>query len=102
MQVEYVTWVCFTSRWATKQQRYLTVSYRLLRQIIIDNQRRATGITIELTYCSTRERSIELKWSRVSSRSSYDSSVCHSTIIFQCFHNTGDSRCFLTDSNIYT
>ena len=55
MQVEYVTRIRFTSRRSSQQQRNFTVSNRLLRQIIINDQSRTTGITEELSNCPTQD-----------------------------------------------
>jgi hypothetical protein len=65
VQVEYITWVGLTSWRTTKQQRYLTVSYGLLRQIIINDQCRTASITEIFSDGSTGKGCIKLQWCRI-------------------------------------
>ena len=60
MQIEDVTRIRFTSRWTAENQRYLTISYRLLGKVIIHNQRMTAGITEILTDGCTRKWRIVL------------------------------------------
>ena len=102
MQVEHVPRVSLTSWWATKQERYLTVSHRLLGKVIIDNKGRTTCITEVLPYSYSCKRSIYLHRSRIRSISRYDSSISKSSCIFQSFSDSSHSRSLLTNGYIDT
>ena len=102
VQVEHVPRVGFTSRRATKQEGYLTVSHRLLGKVIIDNKCWATCITEVFPYGYPCKRSIYLHWCWVRSIGRYDSSIGKCSCIFQGFSDPCYSRGFLTNGYIDT
>src|ERR1043165_4607893 len=71
VQVEYVTGISLAAWWTAEEQRYLTIRYSLLRQIIIYHKGRTTGVAEELTDGGASEWREELKWCRIGCRGSY-------------------------------
>src|SRR5690606_38405367 len=66
------------------------------------NQCGASCIAEEFSDSSAGEGCEELQRSGIRCRSRYNNSIRHSSSFFQCFHYTGNSRSFLSDSYIDT
>ena len=102
VQIEHITRICLTSRRTTQNQRYLTISDSLFREVIIHHKGSKTTVTEILTDSSTSKRSIILHRCRISSRSGYHDGIRHSTVLLQSLNKSSYGRCLLTDGNINT
>ena len=100
MQIEDVTRIRFTSRRTAENQRYLTISYRLLGKVIIHNQRMTACITEILTDGCTRKWRIVLQRGRVTGCSGYYNRIVQRSILTKCIYDRSDCRTFLSDCHI--
>ena len=83
VQVEHITWISFTSRRASQNQRNLTICNSLFTKIIIYYKSTISAITEILTNSSTSKRCIILHSSRISSSSSNDNCIWHCTMFLK-------------------
>ncbi len=102
MQVENVTWVCFTTWRTFQQQGNLTVCPGLLGQIIKDDQSVFAAIQEVLTHRTTSVWSQELHCCRIGCTSGNDDGVIHSVVFFQLANNVRNRRLLLTYGNVDT
>ncbi len=100
MQIEDITWVGFTSRRTLQNQRKFTVSHRLLREVVVDNERIASTVAEILADSGTGKWRVVAHGSRVACRSGNDYGVVHSAVLFQCAYQRCNRRGFLTNCHI--
>src|SRR5690349_22082676 len=75
VNVEHLTRVSFTARWATQQKRHLTIRDRLLGQVVVNAQSGPAGVAGLLGNGHAGVRGQELKWSGVGRSCSDDRRV---------------------------
>ena len=102
MQIENVTRVGFTSWRTAQQQGDLAISYGLLGQVIIDDQRVFTAVTEVLTHGATGIRSQVLQSSRFGGRGNHHDGVGQGAVLFQLAHHVGDGGGLLANRNVDT
>src|SRR5690606_1994348 len=102
VQVEHVPGVRFASRRTAEQQRYFAVSHGLLRQIVIDDQRRTAGIPEIFADGGACERREELHRRRIGGRSRDHDRVRHGPFFFKRLDHLGDGRAFLAAGHVNT
>ena len=100
MQVEYVARVSLAARRTAQQQRYFAVSYRLLRQVIVNDERRAASVAEKFANGSACKRCKELDRRRIGSRSGNDGGISHRAVFFQRTRHVGYRRRFLAGSHV--
>src|SRR5690606_14615274 len=100
VQVEYVTGIRLTARRATQQQGHLAVGYRLLRQVVVDDQRGASGIAEVLANSGTRHRRVELHGRWIGCRCTHHDGVGHCAVLFERTHDVCYRRSLLAYSHI--
>ena len=100
VEIENITWVSLTTGWSSQQERHLTISNSLLREIIVDNQGVLSIVTEVFTDGASRVWSQELKWSCLRSSGCYDDRVLKTVSALKKSDNVGDGGSLLTDSDI--
>ena len=101
MQIEHIARISLTTGGTSKDKRYFTISYSLLRQIIVYYKRMQSAIPEIFANGGSGKRSIILECGRLCSRSSYYYSIGHGSVFTQYLHGIGNSRSFLAYCYIY-
>ena len=100
MQVEDVAGVRLAARWATKEQRELTVGLSLLRKVVVDDEGVLAVLHPLLSEGATGERGEELERRRVAGGGDHDHGVLHGTRVLEELHGLGHRRVLLTDGHV--
>jgi len=100
VQVEYVARIRFTSRRSSQQQGHCSVCYRVLGQVIVDDQRVSAVVSEVLTHSASRVRRKVLERRRIRCGRADDDRVVHRTLIFQCLCQLCNGRRLLSDRNV--
>ena len=100
MQVEDVTWVCFTARWAAQQKGHGTVGFSLLREVIEDDEDVLAAVHPVLTDCGTRIWCEVLEACGVGCWGSNDGGVLHRAVLFQGGLHSRDRGRLLADCDV--
>ena len=100
MQIEHVARISLTSRWTSNQQRHLTISSGLFRQVIVKDNRMHTVVTEIFTHSCSGVRGNKLQWSCFRSSGCNHNGIIHSAIVAQSFYHLCYRRAFLTNGNI--
>ncbi len=102
MEIENVARVRFASRRAAENQRHLAIGRGLLRQIVIDAERRFPFFVREIFGDrATAVRRDELQWRRIGSRRDNHDRVIHRTSGLESFHDGRDGRALLPDRDVH-
>jgi len=102
MEIEDISWIGLSTGWSSQQEWHLSVGDGLLWKIIIDDQGVHTIISEVFSNSASWIRSQELKWSSFWCSSSNDDCVFKCVVIFQDFHDVGNSRSLLSNSHVDT
>ena len=102
MQVENVTWVCFTPWWSAEKQGKCTISSGMLGQVIINNEDILALLHPLFTNCTTRIWCDVLQWCKFGCCCCNNNCIIHGSEGFQCVYNRRYCRLFLTNCNIDT
>src|SRR5690625_5516699 len=102
MQIEHITRISFAARWATQQQRNLTIGPSLFGQVIINDQRVLTAVTIVFADGTASEGGQVLHSGRIGGGSGNNDGVIHGAVLFEFAHYSGNRRRFLTHSDVDT
>ena len=102
VKIENVTRIRFTARRTTQQQGHLTISNRLLGQIIINNQAVHAVIAEIFAHGATGKRCQELQRRRLRSGRGNDNGIFHSAVFFERLNQLRNSRALLADNDINT
>jgi hypothetical protein len=87
MQVEYVAGIGFAAWRSAKQQRQLSISHRVLGQVVIHDQRVLAVIAEVLADRGTREGGQVLHRSRITGARRHDDAELHGMVFFKCLHH---------------
>src|SRR5262249_41651893 len=90
----------FAARRTAQQQRHLTIGDRLLRQIIIDDQRVHAVVAEILAHRAAGERRQELQRRRLRSCRGDDDRIFQRALVFERLDDLRDRRALLTDDDI--
>ena len=102
MQVEDIARIRFAARRAAENQRYFAVSYRLFRQVVVNDQRVASRVAEVFANGGPGERCEILHGGRVGSRSGHDDRIVHRSFFTQRVDDRGYGRAFLPDGYVDT
>lgn len=100
MQVEYITWVGFSSWWSSEKEGHLSVSDGLFGQIVVHNQSVSTVVSEPLAHRASRVWSEVLKWGGVGGGGHYDDAVFQAISFFENSDELGNGGLFLSDSDV--
>src|SRR5437588_2873297 len=100
MQVEDITWVGFTSRGTTNDQRNVAVGLRVLGQVIIDDEGVTSALHDLFTHGASGIRREVLQRCRFRSSRHDDDGMLHRAVLFQDGLRASNGRVFLTDRHI--
>ena len=87
VEVEDVTRVRLPTRGAAQNERHLTISHRLFRQVVIDDQRVASRIAEVLANSRTRKGGKILHCRSVGGCCRHHNSIVHRALLAQSIHN---------------
>ena len=100
MKIEYVSGICLTARRTTDQKRKRTVCYRMLGQIIIDDQNVLPFIHEIFAHGTAGIRRNILQRAGFGSRCRHNDGIIHGTVPCQIFHQRSHCGSFLADGHI--
>ena len=100
MQVEHVARVRLAARRAAQQQRQLAVGDRLLRQIVVDDERVAAAVAEVLGHRDAGVGREELQRRRLRRGGGDDRRVLHRAGLAQLLDHRGDRRLLLADGDV--
>src|SRR5450830_257013 len=101
VEIEHVARESFTAWRTAQQQRNLTVSHGLLRQIVINDQRVFTAVAEVFAHRAARVGRHVLHGSRFRSRGSHHDGVVHGASLLEGAHDVLDGRSLLTNRDVH-
>src|SRR5690606_40190172 len=90
--LEHVTRISFTAWRTAQQQGDLTISPGLFGQVVINDERVLTAVTVVFTDSTTGKRSQELHGGRIRCGSCYYHRVFHCAMLFQFAYHCCNRR----------
>src|SRR5262245_19548461 len=100
MQVEDVAGVRFAPRRAAEEQRQLAVCRRVLREVIVDRQRVASGVAEVLADAAAAVRGDELHGCGVGRACNHHRRVVHGSVLDELVDHLRDRRLLLADGDV--
>ena len=100
MQIEHVAGIGFAARRAAQQQRHLAIGDRLLREIVVNDDRVHAVVAEELAHRAAGERREELHRRRVGGGGGDDDRIFERAVLLQHLDELGDRRALLSDRDI--
>ena len=102
MQIEYIARISLAPRRTAKDQRYFTIGDRLLREVVVYDQRVPSCVSEIFPNGRAGEGGEILHGCRVGGGGADYDRIIHRSLFLQRIDQAGDRRTFLSDSHINT
>jgi hypothetical protein len=100
VQVEYITWVGFSSWWSSEEEGHLSVGDGLFGQIVVHDQSVSSVVSEPFAHGASRVWSKVLKWGGVSSGGDDDDTVFQAIGFLEDVDELGNGGLFLTNGDV--